>query len=85
MSCRSAVVALALVVSALAAGAASADISGFVTVEGSGNPGTPIAGAYVHIQADLVTPGTFTAAAAASFLRSSKSARCSGTPSARFF
>jgi len=62
MSCRSAVVALALVVSALAAGAASADISGFVTVEGSGTPGTPIAGAYVHIQADLVTPGTFTAA-----------------------
>ena len=62
MSCRSAVFALVLVVLALAAGAASADISGFVTVEGSGNPGTPIAGAYVHIQADLVTPGTFTAA-----------------------
>lgn len=62
MSCRSAVFALALVALALSDGAASADISGFVTVEGSGNPGTPIAGAYVHLQADLVTPGTFTAA-----------------------
>ena len=31
-------------------------------MEGSGSPGTPIAGAYVHLQADLVTPGTFTAA-----------------------
>jgi hypothetical protein len=41
---------------------ASADISGFVWEEGSGTPGTPVAGAYVHIQADLVTPGTFTAA-----------------------
>ena len=46
----------------LVAGPAAADISGFVTVEGSGIPGTPIAGAYVHFQADLVTPGAFTAA-----------------------
>ena len=61
MPCRSAVVRL-FAAAALLAGAASADISGFVTVEGSGNPGTPIAGAYVHIQADLVTPGDFTAA-----------------------
>ncbi|MEO8275158.1 MAG: IPTL-CTERM sorting domain-containing protein [Thermoanaerobaculia bacterium] len=41
---------------------ASADVSGLVRVEGSGEPGTPIAGAYVHIQADLTTPGTFSAA-----------------------
>ncbi len=61
MPCRSAVVRL-FAAAALLAGAASADISGFVTVEGSGNPGTPIAGAYVHIQADLATPGDFTAA-----------------------
>ena len=40
----------------------AADISGFVKVDGSGDPGTPIAGAYVHIQADLTTPGTFSAA-----------------------
>lgn len=46
----------------LAARAASADISGFVLVEGSGTPGTPIGGAYVHLQADLLTPGTFSAA-----------------------
>ncbi|MEO8197373.1 MAG: IPTL-CTERM sorting domain-containing protein [Thermoanaerobaculia bacterium] len=65
MSCRSAAVRLitaAAAVVALVAGSASADISGFVTVEGSGTPGTPIAGAYVHFQADLVTPGAFTAA-----------------------
>lgn len=51
-----------LVASFALAAAAPADISGFVTVEGSGDPGTPIPGAYVHIQADLVTPGDFTAA-----------------------
>ncbi len=61
MSCRPA--ALLLLSLALGGvGAARADISGFVTVENSGTPGTPIAGAYVHIQADLVTPGTFSAA-----------------------
>lgn len=46
----------------LATGAARADISGFVRVEGSGDPGTPIAGAYVHFQADLTTPGAFSGA-----------------------
>ena len=44
---------------ALLSSAAAADISGFVRVEGSGNPGTPIAGAWVKVQADLETPGTF--------------------------
>ena len=62
LSCRTAVASLFAAAFALAAGSASADISGFVTVEGSGSPGTPIPGAYVHIQADLVTPGAFTAA-----------------------
>ncbi|HKI02898.1 MAG TPA: IPTL-CTERM sorting domain-containing protein [Thermoanaerobaculia bacterium] len=32
--------------------AARGDISGFVRVEGSGNPGTPIQGARVHVRAD---------------------------------
>ena len=62
LSCRTAVASLFAAAFALAAGSASADISGFVTVEGSGSPGTPIPGAYVHIQADLVTPGAFTGA-----------------------
>lgn len=62
MSCRSAAAVLQLGALVFAAAAARADISGFVTVEGSGSPGTPIAGAYVHFQADLVTPGDFTAA-----------------------
>ncbi len=62
VSCRTAVASLFAAAVVMAAGSASADISGFVTVEGSGIPGTPIAGAYVHIQADLVTPGDFTAA-----------------------
>lgn len=64
MFCRVAVVRLFVLgsIAGLVAGPAAADISGFVTVEGSGSPGTPIAGAYVHFQADLVTPGAFTAA-----------------------
>ena len=54
--------ALLLTAFALAAGPAAADISGFVRVEGSGDPGTPVGGAFVHFQADLITPGTFSAA-----------------------
>jgi hypothetical protein len=53
--------ALALLFSAAAAPLA-ADISGFVRVAGSGNPGTPIAGAWVHIQGDLGATGTFSSA-----------------------
>lgn len=41
---------------------AAADISGFVLVAGSGSPGTPIGGAWVHLQADLASPGTFSGA-----------------------
>ena len=50
----------------LAAAPAGADISGTVLVEGSGDPGIPIAGARVHLQTDLTTvivtgvDGTFT-------------------------
>ena len=61
MACRPAVLTLVAVV-LLAGRPVAADISGFVTVAGSGSPGTPIAGAYVHFQADLVTPGDFSAA-----------------------
>ncbi len=39
-----------------------AAISGHVRIAGTLPPGTPIAGAYVNVQADLVTPGAFTAA-----------------------
>ncbi len=53
---------LVLATFVLAARAVTADISGFVLVKDSGTPGTPIGGAYVHLQADLVTPGTFSAA-----------------------
>jgi hypothetical protein len=62
MSCRPVAVVLCLTALAFASGPVRADISGFVRVEGSGSPGTPIAGAYVHFQADLTTPGTFSAA-----------------------
>ncbi|MGE0639529.1 MAG: IPTL-CTERM sorting domain-containing protein [Thermoanaerobaculia bacterium] len=41
---------------------AFADITGFVRVDGSGTPGTPVAGAWVKVQADLATPGTFSGA-----------------------
>ncbi len=44
---------------ALAAFPARADIGGRVLVSGSGVPGTPIAGAWVHLQGQPV-PGTFT-------------------------
>lgn len=62
MSCRPAVLRPVFAALVLAAAAAAADISGFVRVDGSGDPGTPIAGAYVHFQADLVTPGAFSGA-----------------------
>lgn len=62
MSCRPAALPLLVTALALGAGSVRADISGVVKVENSGDPGTPIAGAFVHIQADLTTPGTFTAA-----------------------
>ena len=54
--------AKALLCLASLAASASADITGFVRVAGSGNPGTPIAGAWVKVQADLETPGTFSGA-----------------------
>ena len=41
---------------------AAADITGFVRVAGSGNPGTPIAGAWVHVQGDLGATGAFSSA-----------------------
>jgi hypothetical protein len=44
------------------ASAASADISGFVRLEGSGDPGTPIAGAWVHVRGDLGATGVFSSA-----------------------
>ncbi len=41
---------------------AEAAISGHVRIAGTPAPGTPIAGAWVNVQADLATPGTFSAA-----------------------
>jgi hypothetical protein len=53
---------LAPLLLAFAAVPAGADIAGFVRLAGSGVPGTPIAGAWVHIQGDLGVSGTFSTA-----------------------
>jgi hypothetical protein len=55
-----------LVALTLAAGAARADIGGRVLVEGSGSPGDPVPGAWVHLQG-VPAPGVF-AGADGSFL-----------------
>lgn len=51
-SCRRALLAPVALAFILAPATARGDISGFVRVKGSGTPGTPIAGARVHIVAD---------------------------------
>lgn len=52
----------AFLLALVAAPPAFGDISGFVRLAGSGLPGTPIPGAWVHIQADLGASGTFSTA-----------------------
>lgn len=52
---------------ALAAATARADISGHVLVEGSGVPGTPVPGAWVHLQGEP-SPGVFAGAGGAFLL-----------------
>lgn len=47
-----------LAAGALAAAAARADLGGHVLVAGSGSPGTPVAGAWVHLQGQSA-PGVF--------------------------
>ena len=53
--CRVILASLGLSALVLTAAPLAADISGSVLVAGSGDPGTPIAGARVHLQADLST------------------------------